>query len=224
MKKTRIVLTAVFLFVFVAAFAQTEKGNFFVGISSRYTINPSEMGVNMPDLMTIGFSTVKFKSDEGESSESVKFNNFNLNPKIGYFAADNLLLGIDMGLGFSSLIYEEEDYESKDKGTFMSVGPFVRYYLPMEKITPFAEASVAFGTMKSKWESEFGDDESKSGVTSFHGGVGFLAKLGSNAGFEMSLGYLSNTIKDKDDNPENYRMVVGSIGVRFGLVVFLGAN
>lgn len=224
MKKARIFLSAVFLFLFVAAFAQTEKGNFFIGVSSRYTISPNEAGMNMPDLMTIAFSTVKIKSDEGDSSGSEKFNSFNLNPKIGYFASDNLLLGIDLGLGLSSHNFEGEDYESMDKGSFLSIGPFVRYYFPMEKITPFAEASVGFGTLKTEWESDFSESENKAGITSFQAGAGFLAKMGSNAGFELSLGYLSNTIKSKEDNTDNTRIIIGTIGVKFGLVVFLGAE
>jgi hypothetical protein len=224
MKNERVFLTAMILLLCAATFAQTEKGNFFIGLTSRYTLSPMDLNTNMPDMMTLGFSSISFKSDLGEEKGIIKINGFNLNPKIGYFAANNLLLGLDTGLGISSYSVKNEGLVEKDIGTYLSTGPFARYFYPMEKIMLFAEAFMGIGTMKTEYVSDGSDSEYKSGVTSIYAGAGFVTKLGTKAGFELSFNYMSNTLKDKQNNADNAKVIIETLGMKFGLVVFLGAD
>ncbi|MCK7535933.1 MAG: hypothetical protein MZV63_35580 [Marinilabiliales bacterium] len=56
--------------------------------------------------------------------------------------------------------YTEKDVEDDDtwKESTIGIGPFVRYYYPLEKIYPFAEAeTILLGSCKETWYD--GDDE-----------------------------------------------------------------
>ena len=54
----------------------------------------------------------------------------------------------------------------------IAAGPFVRYYYPLEKIYPFVEVNVAFGSLTDKEVYEEDEDTEKYGLTIFGGGVG----------------------------------------------------
>ncbi|NTW23778.1 MAG: porin family protein [Lentimicrobium sp.] len=223
MKRSWILIVVLFVVPASMTFSQTEKGQVFLGISSRYSLNPVGVGISLPDMMSLSFSTVKFKSDDdnNDDSGSTKFNCFNLIPKAGYFVIDNLAVGIDLQLGIYSL---KETYDSdiyKDQGTVFSAGPFIRYYFPVNKILPYLEAGGSLGSavLTSEYENE--EDKSKTSMNSFSAGAGISAPLGEKVALDLMLGYLSMTMKDKEDNPDNERMVIGTFGFKFGVLVFL---
>lgn len=199
--------------------AQTNQGQWMLGISSRYSLNPLEIGVAMPDMMTIGYATIKTKSDDGDDSDATKFTCFNLMPKAGYFVIDNLAVGLDLQVGMSSLKYPDDD---KDNGSVFSAGPFVRYYFPSGKILPYVEGGAAFGSLKTKYEYGSETDEYKAGMNTWSIGAGITKSISEKAALDFLLGYLSTTMKAKEDNPDNVRTVIGTIGFKFGIVVFLG--
>ena len=200
--------------------AQTNQGQWVLGISSRFSLNPNEVGVTMPDMMTIGYSTIKFKSDDDES-DATKFTCVNLQPKFGYFVIDNLAIGLDMQLGMSSLKSPDDD---KDNGTVIGAGPFVRYYFPAGKILPYIEGGATFGSMKTKYEYSGDTEEYTSGMNTWSVGAGITKSISEKAALDFMLGYLSTTMKDKEDNDNNARTVIGTIGFKFGIVVFLGSK
>lgn len=223
MKRKLILILTLGILPVLTLFGQTDQGKVLLGISSRFGLSPLEEGLSYPDMMTLGFSTIKFKSDASgeEESEAMKFNCFNFTPKAGYFIIDNLALGLDVNIGLSSLkeTYDDEDYKSN--GTMLSAGPFVRYYFPLEKSLPYIEAGGTLGSMKSKYEYDSESEEYKSSLNSFMGGVGIAAPLGDKVAFDFMLGYLSTTTKAKEDNEDNERTVIGTFGLKFGVVVFL---
>lgn len=116
--------------------AQTEKGNFLIGISSHANIgimNPT--GFN-PNIMSLNFSTLKYKSDSGNDDEDkTKLTSINMAPRFGYFIIKNLAVGADFQLGYMNIKYENDEYDSdyKDSYTLFAAGPFVRYYLQQVK-------------------------------------------------------------------------------------------
>ena len=178
--------------------------------------------------MNLGFSSIKNKSDADgfEESDPFKMTCINLLPKVGYFVVDNLALGLDVKISLSSEKYggDNDKYSTR----VFSAGPFVRYYIPTPKVLPFFEISGSFGAINYKndysdntyWE----DTENKSSVMSFGGGIGLAAPLGEKVTFDIMAGYDSLTVKDKEDNDDNYRTVIGTLGLKIGFTILLGSN
>ena len=221
MKKTTIIMIALFAFNSLLIKAQTNKGKVLIGASSNIGLAGSGS-----DLMSIGFSSVKEKNDVNGviDSETQRSTNINLIPKVGYFLADNFAVGLDLNLGFSS--NSSEDSDVKFTQTIVSAGPFARYYIPGTTVLPFLEVNGAIGRINNK--IDFGGnnnpEDNISNLTTFGGGAGIAAPLGEKVTLDVSVGYYSTTIKDKEDNPNNDRTVIGTLGLKFGFTVFLGSN
>ncbi len=219
--KTKSLLTVLLITITIGVInAQTNKGNTLVGISTTLNL----LGTSS-ELMNLGFSSVKYKSDANgfQEPDPNKMTNVNFLPKIGYFVADNFVMGIDLSVALSI----EKDGEDGDKNTetLISAGPFLRYYIPSSKVFPYFEVSSSFGSRKSKYESDIWDDqETKSGIMSFGGGIGIAAPLGERITLDVLAGYNSLTLKSKEDNPNNERIVVGTLGVKLGFTIILGSN
>lgn len=144
------------LFTFVA-FAQvtttsasvsqpTQRGNFVIG--SR-----------------IGFSTAKSKVDVQSAAGSIKGDGgssaqFNLSPGIGYFFADNLVLGIGMDwlkTNSSTGVDLNGGTTAPQKSDNNNVlfGPFIRFFLPTgDDKAFFIGTTVGFGNSKNQFTAD----------------------------------------------------------------------
>jgi len=204
--------------------AQTGKGKILTGLSSNISLGSGS------DLMQLGYSSVKTKSDADgfEETDPATMLSFNLSPKIGYFVAENFAIGLDLNFGLLSTKDGEDEYEHKIIQSALSIGPFVRYYIPTEKVLPFFELGAAYGTGTTKFDytdnTNLEDDEYKSSVMSLRGGVGLAAPLGEKVMFDVLAGYSSMTIKDIEDNPSNERTIMGTVGLKLGFTVLLGGE
>ena len=217
MKSRAIIVAAALMAVFLGNLnAQTQKGNFIIGDLYRpgksFTFGPTGSPMN------IAFGSSISKSDETEDSSPTKHLNFNLMPKAGYFVANNLVLGIDLTL--SSERQKEDDYQYT-VGT-LGAGPFVRYYIPMDKVLPFFELNGSLGRVKTKYSSDQYEDEYTSSLNSIGGGAGLAILLGRIVTFDMLAGYSRMIMKDKDDNADNWRDIYNSVGLKFGFTIILG--
>lgn len=213
MKKISILIVLI-AFSFSLSKAQIGKGRVFLGVSSTYGLAGTGS-----DLTTIGFSTMKSKSDTYGTSDAVKTTTFNLIPKVGYFVIENLAVGIDVNVATSS----EKEGDYKNTQTLLSAGPFVRYYIPTEKVWPFAELGGSLGSLKNKYDSGTSDSESKSSANSIWGGAGIAVPVGNHVTFDGLVGYKSITVKDKENNDDNYRTIMGTVGIEVGITILLGA-
>lgn len=203
--------------------AQTEKGNWLIGASSRTSAGFLGLPGSEPCIMNLGFSNVKYKDDSGGEYDAEKYTSINLSPQFGYFVVKNLAVGLDMNVAFMKYSMTG-DYESSVKTTYFTAGPFIRYYIPAGKVYPFFEAGAAFGTQSNKYTSDGeSDDPSKSSVQCYGGGAGLAIPLGKKVTFDTMLTYNSLIIKDKEDNPENGRAIIGTFGIKFGFHIFLGS-
>jgi hypothetical protein len=204
--------------------AQTEKGNFLIGIATHTDVgimNPA--GFN-PNIMSLNFSTIKYKSDSGnDDGSSTKLTSINMAPRFGYFVAKNLALGADLHLGFMKVKYTESeyDYNYQDNYTLFAAGPFIRYYIPAGKIYPFFEASAVFGSQTEKSKGSGDEDTYKTAVNSYGGGAGIAIPIGNKVTFDTMLGYSSTSFKDKEDNQDNEKTILGGFGIKFGFQVYL---
>mgnify|MGYP006286550753 CR=1 FL=1 len=223
MKKITILAISLITINFGLLQAQTNQGKVLLGVSS--TLSLAGTG---SDLMNLGYSSVKYKSDADGFEESVpdKMTSINLLPKVGYFVADNFAIGLVLNIALSSTKNGEDN--DKYSQTLLSVGPFVRYYIPTSKVLPYFEISGSFGAINNKYDysdnSNWEDDEYKSSVMSIGGGVGLAAPLGERVTFDVLAGYNSLTVKGKEDNDDNDRTVIGTIGLKIGFTIMLGAN
>jgi hypothetical protein len=198
--------------------AQTQKGTFMIG--DLYRPGKALSYDYFNSSMNIGFGTQTYKSDDGEDSSPTKLLNFNLMPRVGYFFANNLLLGIDLTI---ASVRQTEDVYKYTIST-LGAGPFVRYYIPLEKVMPFFELDGSFGRVKYKYTMDQNEDESKSSLNSIGGGVGVAFPLGRIVTFDMLVGYSHMVLKDKEDNDNNYRDIANSAGVKVGFTILLGPS
>jgi hypothetical protein len=138
---------------------------------------------------------------------------------VGYFVVDNLAVGIDFNIDYARSKREDSDYTYTN--TQFTAGPFVRYYLPSKKFLPFAEANYSIGSGGYKWTTDNDENEYKNQIQQFGFGIGMGFPLGEKASFDTLIGYQSHIIKAKEDNEDNARDIIGAIGIRLGLTIFL---
>lgn len=221
--KNKSILSLVLLMIFVLNVkSQTNQGNLLLGVSS--TLSLAGTG---SDIMTFGYSTSVNKSDADGFVEDDPDKTISLNfvPKIGIFVIDNLAIGLDVSLGNTSTKYRYDD--DKYTMTLISTGPFIRYYIPTNKIKPYIEINSSLGLMNNKFEygnSTWEDSEIKSMISSIGGGVGVAIPLGSHVNFDAMAGYSSLRIKETEDNDDNERYIYNTLGLKLGITVLLGSN
>lgn len=126
------------------------------------------------NLGNISFNDGHSKNTSGSFKSESNSNNFyiDLYPRGGYFLTDNFVLGSEIGLGFSSGTSESRNTigvktsESKTSSSYLTFGPFVRYYFPSNKQTLrfYGQAGAGINTNLSN----------KSEGKSFNGTTGVL--------------------------------------------------
>ena len=215
MKKVLLLIPFLYYLSFGAAQAQLDKGNIMVGVAS--TLNLGGYG---SDLMSLGFSSSKYKTDNYES-DPYKSVCFNLMPKGGYFIMDNLAAGLNIFMSISS--EKDSGDDDKDTESLLGLGPWARYYYPLEKIYPFVELNVGIGSTKFTWDYGSGSEVEKYSAFIFGGGIGAAIPVGDMVSFDVMAGYSSVTSKEKDSESEmNYKEVVGTVGITMGFTVYFG--
>ena len=196
-----------FLFIILAAClatittAQTEKGTVLLGTALELGLSPASSFGGAPNVA--GFSIITPKDDKESRTTAI-----NITPKVGYFFADDFLLGVN--LDFASV--KEKGAESAT--TIIQAGPFVRYYLVLENVRPLFQAGAQFGSIN------FGSDD-VTNLSQIGGGLGAAFFLGEQVSVDLVITYESLTAKDKDnkDNKETYN----TVGLNVGFSIFLSS-
>lgn len=206
MKKLCLLTTVICLLISLPVKAQMEKGKILTGVTTRIT-HPGDWG---SELMSLGFYTSKYGGD----SDRYKDISLNLQPRIGYFVINNLATGIDIIVATTSE-KNKDDANYKWNSTTLGIGPFIRYYHPLEKVYPFAEAGAIFGSEKEKYN----DNESNWSAMMLSLGIGGALPLGDRVTFDALLSYSHTAWKNKDqeaNNDETY----GGVELRLGFTIF----
>jgi hypothetical protein len=211
MKKLFLLIPVICFLSLQPANAQFEQGNILVGVTS--TINL--WGTYGSEILSLGFTSTKYGD-----SDPYKCTNINFVPRAGYFLIDNLAAGLDIAVSTWSEKSSDGDY--KESETMLAAGPFVRYYYPMEKFSPFAEANAAFGSWKTKYESGSYTSDNNSNVLLFGLGVGGAIPLGDRVTFDTTLGYTRVIWKQKDGGDGDDKQTSGSVGLKMGFIVLFG--
>lgn len=207
-------LTLFALIICNLSMGQTEKSTTFLGVSSNFGAGGT--------ASSLSFSSTKFKSDDFESESSKAFD-FNLSTRIGTFLADDFVFGLDLAFATGSR------NEGNNNFNQFLAGPFARYYFKSNKIRPFVEGNLSFGSTKNEFQFDtingFEDSAiSKSSSLSYGGGFGVAFLLGNKVSFNTMLGYTQFSSKRKEDNPDNSRSIINAIGLRLGFSIYLGSN
>lgn len=205
-------LLLVLLFMSSIAFAQVEKGKWFVAGYSNFGL---EIGKN------------KSKYD-GTTTENYKYSDFYFFPEAGYFVIDKLVTGLFLEFDRYTEKYDDGD---KDFDTKIIIGPFVRYYImEYKKLWPYAEGRVGFGSAKytNNYDSDYIPKWSY-----------FTTKLGAGAtyfvtnhvGIDLFMGYDYDVWTDKTDYSNGSKQMTsedegtdkyGSFEMNIGVVVTIG--
>ena len=97
----------------------------------------------------------------------------------------------------------------------------VRYYIPFGNLSAFVEAKALFGSNKDKFEGTFEEEDTYS-ILHYGGAAGIAIPIGQKVTFDLALGYRSTTVKAKEDNDDDNRVVLGTFGLNLGVSVYLG--
>lgn len=179
MKKITLLL-AVFCLIAFNAVAQTqlEKGKLMLGVTSTMSM----CGSWGSEALSLNITKTKYKHDSS-TEDAYNKTAYNILPKVGYFIIDNLVAGLEAVISGEKGKYIDDGDTWKE--SVFGIGPFVRYYYPLEKFYPFAEVETMFGSYKdTDWD---GDD--KEAMFMFGGGLGAAMPLGDRVTFDALIGY-----------------------------------
>jgi hypothetical protein len=206
---------------------QAKKGQTLLGVGTTFNVVSLDMiPSSNSSLFSGGVTTFNYKDDNNNTdSEPNKTTNINLLPKIGYFVKDNLAIGGDLHFGYSHSKNESGEYSSENNLTIFGIGPFIRHYFPAEKTMPYFEVGGLLGSYTNNYKYSYSNNseesKNKARTYGFNAGLGVAFLVGTRATIDGLIGYSSMTIKEKDENPDNERMVLGFWGIKVGFNVFL---
>jgi outer membrane protein len=176
MKKISTLFSIVFVLACGYSYAQTSQGNIMLGGGFR------------------------IQSDKQETAgEDVKTSTVQFIPSAGYFLADDLALGLNLGI-FSQTQADD------DKLTRFAFGPFARYYkyTSNENFAFFGEVGFLFGS--EKFEPD-GADEVKGSNFTFYISPGFSYFFNEKWALDLQLQGISyessDPNKDGDDDKQS---------------------
>lgn len=194
---------------------QLEKGNIMLGVTSTASLGGSWGS----DLMSIGILHTKITSGSATYNEH-NYRSFSLIPKGGYFIMDNLSVGIQTLLArFSN---QHADSEGKWTETTMGIGPFVRYYYPLEKVYPYAELETMIGSCVEKSpNSGSGYDEDRYSLFTAGLYLGAAVPLGDKVTFDVMAGYMRTVWKEAEENEDDFSEIYLGPAIRMGFMIYL---
>lgn len=213
--KKAILLFAAIAFVAASVIAQPvqlEKGKIMTGVTS--TISMCQPWGS--ELFGLGFTKTKYKYGTSTYDDHTSVT-FNILPKAGYFFMDNLAGGIAVVLTGSM----EKDLDDGDKyrESLIAAGPFVRYYYPLDKFYPFAEAEMMLGSWA---EGEPGDMHHKEKMFMFGIYVGAALPLGEKVTLDGMMGYSRTAWAwDAYEGEGTDKQISGGLGIRVGFTIYL---
>lgn len=129
-------------------------------------------------------------------------NQFQLNPTVGYFLADNFTVGGTLSFNSQKL--------GQVKSSEFGIGPFARYYFGSTTTKPFLVGEFDF--LSSKTKSSASSGEIKSNGTRFLIGMGFAAFVNETIAVEGVSGYSYSKFKNADGS--------GGFNLRLGFGIY----
>jgi outer membrane protein len=181
-------VTLIFFLIAIVATAQTTKGTFSVGGALGIQNSKEEF----------------FDTDSGPGE--TKVNTFLFEPKVGYFLADGMELGLNLSLSSTKREIDFEDADDQKLPTLSETafGPYFKYYMftSNEKFAFTLNASLLFGVTKQKPEE---GDDLKGSSLEFAISPGFTYFFTDKIGLDFELQGIGFRTEDpnKDSDVEN---------------------
>ena len=189
MKKFILFLLATLLTTFL--FTQNKKGNLLVGVN----IGGASASFDKNESYTSG-SPVISKSD-------ITGFNISIDPSVGYYVSDNIVIGTSLGLGFSSSKNENSSSGStmtsvnKSHTMYVSLSPFGKFYFGGNrgKGMPFTEVNAGINFYPAyKGTSTFSNGGYEFSYDSYNSwnasiGIGYEHFINEVIGIQYFLGY-----------------------------------
>ena len=196
----------------ITAQPQLEQGNLMLGTTSTVALS----GSISSELMSLGFIKIRYRYDSDPAEDAFKLTSYNFLPKAGYFVIDNLSAGLQIVA--SGYTETDLEYDETYKQRTIGIGPFVRYYYPLDKFYPFAEAELLFGTVRESWYSD--DEKTPFGMVGLM--VGAALPLGDNVTFDAAAGYLRSSMKNTNpETDEKVLFITSGFSLRMGFTIYL---
>jgi opacity protein-like surface antigen len=214
MKKLLLLSASVWLFASaaIAQPVQLQKGRIMTGVTSTMSMCGSW------DSQLFGVGITKTKYNYGSTTEETYSSIiFNILPKAGYFFMDNLAGGLELAL--SGELNKDIDDGDKHRESMIAIGPFVRYYYPLDKLYPFAEAEAMFGSWAT---GEPGDPDDKEGFFMFGIYLGAAYPLGDKVTFDAMIGYShARWSWEAYEGEGTEKQLEGGLAIKAGFTVYL---
>lgn len=189
-------LITLFAFLLVTALTMaqttlqpTKRGNFVIGTRMGFSAAKASVDVQS--------STGSIKGDGGTSVQ------LNLSPAIGYFFANNFVIGVGMDLfslsSSSGIDVTGNDSPPQDsRNNNVLFGPFVRYFFPVSDDQAFFIGSaLGFGSSKNRYTADNETQTINNTLLSVGVGPGFT--IYSNKGLALETLVKYNFAKSKSE-------------------------
>jgi hypothetical protein len=192
---------------------QLKKGNILLGVASTISLDGSWGS----ELMSLGFTSTKHKHGSDPAEDAYRCSVWNFLPRVGYFVIDNLAVGLETAISG----YKEKssnDYDNWSESMF-AIGPWARYYYPLEKFYPFAELELLFGSHNESYN----DNDYKSSIFMVGVYLGAALPVGERVTFDGKLGYANATFSHKGEMIEDVdsKYLTGGLVISMGFSVYL---
>lgn len=177
--KTLKIILAMLLCTGTAGFAQTSSGTFALGGN-------------------IGFNGTRTQN----SGNDTKYSQYNFGPSLGYFVADNMMVGADLNMSITRYNSDFNGYRQSS----VNLSPYFRYYkfTSNEQFAFFGHFGFGFGVGSHKSD---GSDPTKSRSFNMHVAPGFTWFPTKRWGIDIWTSILSfnsyDPDKDRDDDKVN---------------------
>lgn len=192
----KVVLTAIAVFGFTLANAQTEKGKWLVSGGTSLEFSSAKS---------------KAKADNFPTQDGPKISSFNIKPAVGYFVAENFMIGLSLDYETSTIKF------SSDKVTenSISVIPQVGYYFGKSNVKPFLNAGLGFASVSN---SDV-DSNLNGTVLGINGGVAYF--VSKSISLDFGVGYQSLSVKvDETNFTPSYTNTTSGFVSQFGIAVY----
>ena len=201
-----------FAFSIYSVQGQTESGRVLLGISSALGTGGNSSGLSITNF--------KSKSDSFEFDSERNFS-YSLSPRIGFFVADNFVIGAETYYAYSKskdVIIQGDIILGGVNGSSIGIGPFARYYIKTNTIHPIFEAGLSIGrtTVKS---AGFSQDIIEN-LFRYGFGAGAAIPLGKKVSLDFLFAYTYSESKERDNNPDNLRAIVNDISLNIGFSIY----
>lgn len=155
------------------------------------------------------------RTDKVGNNKSTSFTT-NINPRVGYFIKDNIVVGAELGISTSSTDAESGAISTTANTNIYGLILLGRYYF---KNNFFGELAPGFGSSTTEQENFGITNKIKSSFYGARVGAGYAFFLGKNVALEPTFNYRWESYKPEGASSD-YKQTVSSIFLGIGLSAY----